>query len=181
MKKSDLYGSGILFISALLVFTAMALSGCERPGDKEGAGVTGFTGSAGEPAALFEVATFYNGVFSLEAAARSPVVINFWASWCGPCRLEAEALQEAYQKFKDSGVRFVGIAVQDTEEGSKKFIDEFNLTFPSGPDTTGEIMRAYRVFGIPKTFIVGRDGRVSYVHSGAIFEKVLTREIMKVL
>ncbi len=181
MRKSDLYGSVILFISVLLVFTAMALSGCERSGEKEGAGTTGFTGSPGDLAVLFEVTTFYNGVFSLDAAAGSPVVINFWASWCGPCRFEAEALQEAYVKFKGSGVRFIGVAVQDEEEGSKRFIDEFNLTFPSGPDDTGEIMRAYRVFGIPKTFILGKDGRISYVHSGAVSREVLTREIMKVL
>ncbi len=181
MRKSDLYGSVILFVSVLLVFTAMALSGCERSGEKQSAGTTGVTGLPGDLAVLFEVTTFDNGVFSLGAAAGSPVVINFWASWCGPCKFEAEALQEAYVKFKDSGVRFIGVAVQDTEEGSRKFIDEFNLTFPTGPDATGEIIMAYRVFGIPKTFIVGKDGRVSYVHSGAISREVLTREIMKVL
>lgn len=181
MRKSDIYDSAILFISVLLVFTAMALSGCERSKEEGGAGVTGFTGSPGELAALFDVTTFDNGVFSLEAASGSPVVINFWASWCGPCKFEAGVLQEAYVKFKGSGVRFIGVAVQDTEEGAKSFIDEFNLTFPSGPDDTTEIMRAYRVFGIPKTFIVGTDGRISYVHSGAISREVLTREIMKVL
>jgi cytochrome c biogenesis protein CcmG/thiol:disulfide interchange protein DsbE len=181
LRKSDIYDSAILFISVLLVFTAMVLSGCERSKEKESAGTTGLAGLEEERAVLFEVTTFNNGLFSLEATAGSPVLINFWASWCGPCRFEAKVLQEAYVQFKDSGVRFIGVAIQDTEEGAKEFIDEFNLTFPSGLDSTGEIMKAYRVFGIPKTFIIGKDGRVSYVHTGPISGEVLTREIMRVL
>ena len=177
LRKSGYRDCGILFISALLVVTAMVFSGCEREAGVE----SGFTGSPGDPAPSFEVKTFDGGVFSLTAAAGNPVVINFWASWCGPCRIEAAVIQEAYEKSKGSGVRFIGVALQDTLEASRSFIDEFGWSFAVGPDETGEIMRVYKVFGIPTTFIIAKDGRVSYVHSGAITKEILTREIMAVL
>ncbi len=166
-----------LLISILLVVTVMVLAGCEREAGVE----SGFTGSPGGHASPFEVKTFDGGIFNLGAVSGSPVVINFWASWCGPCRIEAAAIQEAHEKFKGSGVRFIGVALQDTLEASKSFIDEFGWTFAVGPDEGGGIMKLYKVFGIPKTFIIAKDGRVSYVHPGAITQKILTREITGVL
>lgn len=177
LKKSGYRGYAGLLIPVLLAVTVMVLAGCEREAGVE----SGFTGSPGGHAPSFEVKTFDGGIFNLGAVSGSPVVINFWASWCGPCRIEAAIIQEAYEKFKGSGVRFIGVALQDTPEASGSFIDEFGWSFPVGPDETGEIMRVYKVFGIPKTFIIAKDGRVSYVHSGAITKEILTREIMGVL
>lgn len=129
----------------------------------------------------FTIATLDGGVFSLDGAAGHPVVINFWASWCGPCRFEAPTLQKAYLAYAGSGVKFIGVAIQDSEEGARNFIGEYGIAFPNGLDTTGELMRAYSVTAVPKTIIVDKEGVVTFVHSGMITEDVLVEQIKNVL
>lgn len=100
------------------------------------------------------------GVFSLASQQGDVVVINFWGSWCGPCRREAPMLQEAYEHFAPQGVVFVGIAVKDIESDALDYIDEFNITYPNVMDWGGELEEAYRTQGVPETFIVDRNGDV---------------------
>ncbi len=161
-----------LLATGAAVLLAVWLSGCGQEAAKAPA--------PRESAAPFKVTTFDNGAFSLEAAKGRPVVINFWASWCGPCKLEARTLERAYQTFKPYGVEFIGIAVDDTEEGAKAFIKKYGLTFPMALDS-GEIMKAYSIYGVPKTYILGHDGQVAYTHTGAISEDDLAREIRKAM
>jgi thiol-disulfide isomerase/thioredoxin len=126
--------------------------------------------------------TFFDGkAFSLEAVKGRPVVINFWASWCGPCRIEAEGLEKAYQMFKGKGVEFIGVAIQDNPESAMKFIGEYGLTYPNGLDVKGEIAEAYEVFGVPKTVIVARDGTLSFTYLGTITLDILSSEIKRVI
>mgnify|MGYP001572763766 CR=1 FL=1 len=132
-------------------------------------------------APAFEVTTLDGKVFSLRAMKGHPVVINFWASWCPPCRTEAQGIQRAYAAFKGSGVRFIGIAVQDEPQDVKKFIKEFNWGFPVSIDEKEELMNAYSVYGMPKTIVVDRYGVIAYERLGAISEEDLTAEIRKVL
>ncbi|MFQ5735471.1 MAG: TlpA family protein disulfide reductase [Thermodesulfobacteriota bacterium] len=129
----------------------------------------------------FKVVTFDNSVFTLDSVKGKPVVLNFWASWCGPCKLEAPTLQRAYETFGPYGVEFIGVAVDDTEQGAREFVKRFGLTFRTALDSTGEIMSLYRIYGVPKTYIIGKDGKVAYTHSGAITGEVLAREIKKVM
>ena len=133
------------------------------------------------PAPLFKITSFDGKVFSLEAVKGRPVVINFWASWCGPCRIEAEGIEKAYQMFRGKGVEFIGIATQDDHENAVKFIEEYGLTYPNGLDVKGDIAQAYDVFGIPKTVIVARDGTLSYIHLGTITLDILASEIKRVI
>lgn len=170
------YAGRLLF--TVLAVAVMLFSGCEREAPVQAAGSKP---SVAGRAPHFELKTFDGGVFNLEAVSGSPVVISFWASWCGPCRREAAMIQEAYERFNPSGVLFVGVAVQDTLRGSKAFVEEFGWTFPVGPDVGESIMRDYKVFGIPKTVVVDKDGNISYVHSGAITGRALILEIMKVM
>lgn len=129
----------------------------------------------------FTVTTFDGAVFSLDAAKGSVVVLNFWASWCGPCKYEAPFLQDAYETFGPQGVKFIGVAVDDTGEGARAFVEHFGLTFPIAIDSTGEIMKAYNIYGIPRTYIIGKDGEAVYTHSGAISGEDLSREIRKAM
>lgn len=133
------------------------------------------------PAPGFKLTSFDGKVFSLDALKGRPVVINFWASWCGPCRIEAEGLEKAYQMFRGKGVEFIGVATQDDHENAVKFIEEYGLTYPNGLDVKGDIAQAYDVFGIPKTVIVARDGTLSYIHLGTITLDILTSEIKRVI
>lgn len=94
------------------------------------------------------------------------VVINFFASWCGPCALEAADLERAWQAGRGRGVTFLGIAIQDEPEAARAFLARHGVTYPAAIDMTGDVMRAYRVTAIPTTFFVDPAGRVAGSHAG---------------
>lgn len=89
------------------------------------------------------------------------VVVNFWASWCAPCRQEAAELEAAYQQYKDKGVDFLGIAYTDTERNAKAYLEEFGITYKNGLDYKTAISEQYRITGVPETFIIDRKGEIS--------------------
>lgn len=100
------------------------------------------------------------GNFKLSDQRGKVVVINFWGSWCGPCRVEAPLLQQVYEDYRDDGVVFVGIAVKDIERDSLAYIEELSITYPNVMDKGAEIEKAYRTQGVPETFVVGKDGKI---------------------
>lgn len=89
------------------------------------------------------------------------VVVNFWASWCAPCRQEAAELEAAYQQYKDKGVDFLGVAYTDTERNAKAYLEEFGITYKNGLDYKTAISEQYRITGVPETFIIDRKGEIS--------------------
>ncbi len=129
----------------------------------------------------FKIQTLDGKTLDLVDLKGRPAVINFFASWCTECRAEAGWFGKEYLAFRDAGVVFVGIAVQDTKEDAEKFIKEFGIEYPSGLDATGDIAREYRLYGLPKTFIVGKDGRFSFIRTGIVNEDELYREIKTAL
>jgi thiol-disulfide isomerase/thioredoxin len=88
------------------------------------------------------------------------LVINFWASWCHPCREEMPALESAWQKYQDQGVVFIGVNGSDNKEEGAGFLQEYGVTFPNGLDPDGKVMDAYRIQGLPSTWFVNGDGQV---------------------
>ncbi|MBI5642070.1 MAG: TlpA family protein disulfide reductase [Deltaproteobacteria bacterium] len=171
MKKRKITALMSAVLMAFLMISG--IGGCKGKSEKKPSGAAA--------AIPFKLTTFDNQEFSLEAMKGKTVVVNFFASWCGPCRFEAKTLEKAYQAYKNDGVEFIAVAVDDTEAGAKGFIKEFNITFPAGRDAAGEIMKAYNIYGVPQTNIIGKDGAVSYTHSGAISEDILFREIKRAL
>ena len=123
---------------------------------------------AGQPAPDFTLDLFDGGTLRLSDLRGRWVVLNFWASWCPPCREEMPDLQKAYEAFRDRGVVFVGIAMADAPEDARRFAEEVGITYPVGLDETGEIALAYRVFGLPTTLFVDPEGRVDRVHAGPL-------------
>jgi len=112
--------------------------------------------------------------------AKKPVVLNFWASWCPPCRQEAPILAKTAKKYKDK-VQFLGVVINDTPQKARGFEKEFHITYPSGIDSNGAISTSYGVSAIPKTIFINQDGRIISEWVGAIDEKTLTGNIDKLL
>jgi cytochrome c biogenesis protein CcmG/thiol:disulfide interchange protein DsbE len=109
----------------------------------------------------FEVTTFDGETFRLSDQLGKIVVLNFWGSWCPPCRDEAPLLESLWQDYQDQGVLVVGIAYADTEQGSLNFIQEFGITYPNAPDLRTEISKnRYHIIGAPETFIIDRQGNI---------------------
>ncbi len=119
-------------------------------------------------APAFTLTLFDGKVVRLEDFRGKVVLINFWASWCIPCRAEAVALENAWQKYKDRGVVFIGVNIQDKEEDARAFMKEFGVTYFNGPDAGGKIAIDYGVWGIPETFFLDPQGRITYKHAGEV-------------
>jgi cytochrome c biogenesis protein CcmG/thiol:disulfide interchange protein DsbE len=108
----------------------------------------------------FTLTTLQGETITLSDLRGKVVVINFWASWCGPCRVEAPVLERVWQQYKDRGVVLLGVAYTDTESGARAFIAEFNQTYPNGLDLGTRISDQYHITGVPETFVVDQNGDV---------------------
>ena len=136
------------------------------------------------PAPDFALTLSDGRVVRLSDFRGQPVVINFWASWCAPCRAEAPTLEETHQRYADRGVVILGINLWDSEEAAAEFRKVFGQTYPSGPDPNGKIAIEYGVSGIPETFFITPDGNVAAKFVGplpiatmeALLEEMLTDE-----
>ena len=164
-----------LSLAALVAIMTWGMLNQSTVTSRSGAGVLG------EPASNFTITTFSGETFSLSDFKGNPVVVNFWASWCWPCRVEAPKLEQTWRRFKDEGVVFVGVDTQDFDNEAVSFMDEFDITYPNGPDRMGETTIEYGVGGIPVTFFINRDGVVARRFVGAIEESRMIAWIEELL
>jgi peroxiredoxin len=133
-----------------------------------------------EAAADFVLETFDGGSFRLSDHNGSPVIINFFASWCTLCGVEVSDLEKVYREYAERGVMLVGVAVQDTETKAREYVEKYGLTFPTGLDAEGTVKEAYGVYGLPMTYFIDRKGLVNYVHAGVVTEALLKHELEKI-
>jgi cytochrome c biogenesis protein CcmG/thiol:disulfide interchange protein DsbE len=106
------------------------------------------------------------GTLRLSSLRGSIVVLNFWASWCGPCREEAPDLQAAWVDYQDRGVRFVGVDERDDRAAALAFVEEFGITYPSVFDPAGSLADDYAFLGLPSTFVIDAVGNIAYRFTG---------------
>jgi cytochrome c biogenesis protein CcmG, thiol:disulfide interchange protein DsbE len=97
---------------------------------------------------------------NLEELRGKGVVLNFWASWCKPCEEEAAALEEAWQRYKDKGVVFIGVDYLDQEPAAKRYLEKFGVGYPNGPDLASKISKRYTIRGVPETFFIDPQGKL---------------------
>jgi cytochrome c biogenesis protein CcmG/thiol:disulfide interchange protein DsbE len=109
----------------------------------------------------FTVTTFDGETIRLSDLRGRPVVINFWASWCGPCRDEAPRFQSVWERYRDQGVMILGITYVDDENESRAFMAEYGVTYPNAPDVGTVISEElYFIQGVPETFVIDQQGNV---------------------
>jgi peroxiredoxin len=132
---------------------------------------------AGALAPDFTLETLGGQSVSLSDYRGQQVLVNFWASWCVPCREEAPQLQAAYEQYDDFVI--LGVNVLDTEDNAQAFAAEFGLTFPLPVDDGGSTMRTYRVRALPMSFFLDRGGVIRFVHMGPLTEATIAEYLIQ--
>ena len=171
--------------AALAALAALLLVGCSTGHDavdvNNGGEFRFVAGTpAGEviPAADRRSAPTFSGTlldgadFSSADLAGQVAVLNFWGSWCAPCRVETPEFQQVYADVRDRGVFFLGVDVKEADaQFAKAFVDRFGIAFPSLYDPSGETALAFRDYpanAIPSTIVLDRSGRVAAVYTGPV-------------
>lgn len=171
-------------VSAALVYSAVADDGDDQPEvetnlhfgpeDQEQPQQGGLIGRETEGEAVPEstFAKLDGGLGKLTDYRGTPLVVNFFGSWCVPCRTETPALESV---FEDLGgkVAFLGLAIHDSEKSARAFVDEHGVTYDIGRDPSDRLFGDMGVVQMPSTFLISADGRIVAHHTGALTEKKL--------
>lgn len=167
----------IILLSFLAFLLIAALAGCNAT-DSSGNGNSSDSSSGPSQAPDFTMSGVDGGTITLSDFQGKPILLNFAASWCGPCELEAPVLKNAYDKYKDQ-VAFVGAAVKDNADSQRAFAEKHGLEFPIGLDPSGSIAYSYQkaakvsISGIPTTFFIKKDGTIATFWVGPLTESNL--------
>jgi cytochrome c biogenesis protein CcmG, thiol:disulfide interchange protein DsbE len=160
----------LLLAPALLFIGLLAAAVLDRQGPPQ----------PGDPAPGFSAPSLGAGSgFDLERARGKPVLLNFWASWCPPCRAEAPMLQRAARRYAGD-VTFVGVDVKDSRSDALRFAERYGLDYTLVRDTGGEVAAAYGLTGQPESFFIDSDGTVVEHVAGPLFEDDL-QQLLDVL
>lgn len=123
---------------------------------------------AGYTAPGFTVRNLKGNLDSLANYKGQVVLLNLWATWCGPCRIEMPALENLYRRFRSEGMTILAVSLDvGNDQGVKDFVEEYKLSFPVLIDSDGDVERLYPSFTIPSTFVIDRRGRVVFKVDGA--------------
>jgi cytochrome c biogenesis protein CcmG/thiol:disulfide interchange protein DsbE len=155
----------ILAVIGLLALLALLGAGLVRTNQSQPT-------SGGAPDFTLTLYERYDGGYgrslTLSQLRGKVVIVNFWASWCVPCRDEADLLELTWRQYKDQGLVLVGIGYNDTETEALKYLQEFGITYPNGPDLRNAISPKYHIQGVPETFFVDRDGNIVHTEIGPL-------------
>lgn len=142
---------------------------------------------AGQTAPDFDL-EFFNGfeweerpVANLSDMQGKVVVINFWASWCVECKLEADLIEDTWRKYQDQDVVFLGVAYSDVEPNAIAYLDDYNITYPNAPDLGTDVSDMYEITGVPETFFVDKEGTIRHVQIGPLNQQTLDGMIQRLL
>ena len=170
----QLAGAGLLIgigLGALFVFGVFRQDSVNwGRSDKQGAAPV--LPEVGSAAPKFELNNLSGETVNFDHLVGQPLVINFWATWCGPCRLEMPLLQEYHQKF-GSDLTIIAVNTGETSEDVQAYVDELELDLPILLDEQKKVEEMYRVRGLPSTYFVSEDGIIRFVHIGILTESQL--------
>lgn len=129
----------------------------------------------------FTITGYGGNTVTLSQLRGQVVIINFWASWCPPCREEAAYLEQTWRKYQNRGVVFIGVDWVDTKKEALSYIQEFDITYLNGPDLGTTIADAYNIKGVPETFYVAKNGELRGMHIGPLQTPILDKKIDELL
>ena len=180
MEPKTFIRKSTFVIGALMTFGFLSLLVWGLLNKEPITGLSGVT-MVNRQAPDFTLTTFEGATISLEELRGKPVVINFWASWCPPCRIEAPLIERTWRAYENRDLIFLGVNIQDREDDALNYIRQFDITYPNGPDPNGEIAIDYGVSGLPVTFFVSRNGEVVRRWVGAIERNTLIGSIEEIM
>ena len=129
-------------------------------------------------APAFTFTTFDGQKISSTDLLGKGVVLNFWASWCDPCRDEAAMLEQTWQREQGNDIVFIGLDYLDQEPAAKAYMAEFGITYPSGPDLQSAAARRYGIKGVPETFFINPQGSITDIVIGPIVSQAKMEEYL---
>ncbi len=135
----------------------------------------------GDPAPPFKLAGAGDATLDLQSQRGKVVVVNFFASWCAPCREEAPGVVQTWQKYLGQNVQFYGISYKDAASASQAFLDEFGAGYPFAAETDSRTARAYGITGVPETFVIDQSGLIAAHWPGTVTPAELSAVIDKLL
>ena len=109
-----------------------------------------------------------SGPLTLASLRGKTIVLNFWASWCGPCKDETPLLQQGWKRWRDRDVVFVGVDVKDFRGDARQFLARYDVSYPNVYDGKGSTVGRYGVTGFPETYFIDASGRVRYRIAGPV-------------
>lgn len=173
----------ILVLSLALLAPACSGKGAADPSGQAIKAATSYNVGAPIPLAKRKTPKAWSGASLAGETIRSAsfrgsvTVVNFWASWCGPCRVEQASLEKAWRLYQPRGVRFLGVDIRDKRVPALAHVGEFNVTYPSVQNEDSTIAYKFRVLVIPTTFVLDREGRIARKIIGPTNEADLKRVI----
>jgi len=131
------------------------------------------------PAPALTLSTLEGTSFSLGDELGKPVVVNFWATWCAPCRAEMPMLQSTWDRYGDD-VTIIGVDLDEDPAVVQAFVDELELTFPILLDEGGVVAERFNVNGLPTTFFIDSDGIIRQIYPGQLHSAILAEGILDI-
>ena len=178
-RKGALIGLGVVVLAVVVMFgfalaprnqtAAASVAGEQLTSDPVGTMAPEFNGALVDG----------NGSLALSSLRGKTVVVNFWASWCSTCKIEAQAVANVEKKWRDKGVVFVGVDSHDTIAGAHTYITNYGIGYQSVQDPEQTITAAYDVTGLPETFFIDTKGKIVQKYVSAVDEKTLDAMITK--
>ncbi len=162
------YGRRSLVLIAVVVLGLLTAQGCAVTTSGSRVTNTAVNAAVGQPAPDFTLADLDGNQVSLSDLRGKTVFINFWATWCGPCRVEMPEIEAIHQQYKDKDVVVLGVDILETEGEVRQFVEEGGYSWTFVIDTTGEVTASYQVLAIPTSFFIDKEGIIQAVSIGAM-------------